>query len=83
MKISKEIEVTLPQPKGLVTMENYYIGARVERAPDLAFRTSNPVGIITRLHYSIPGVVEVEWSNSHNMLYCIGYNRTYDLIFAK
>lgn len=85
MKILKEIADTLPQPKGVVTVDNFFVGARVMRGPDWSYQDvyghKDAIGVITKEH-AITGAVYVEWPNHLLCPLHIGYGGKHDIIFA-
>ena len=83
MKISKEIEVTLPNE--VVTEYNAHVGCKVMRGPDWGYNDydggAGSIGIIHSV--LIGGWVLVQWSNNKHATYRIGYRDKYDLIFTR
>ena len=83
MKISKEVEVTLPNRT--VTMENAYVGAKVMRGPDWKWRNQDGgegnIGTIENVQANI--WVSVRWSRASWNSYRVGAEDSYDLIFAE
>ena len=86
MRIKPEIADTLPQPKGTVTMENYYIGARVMRSHDWSWGDLDggvgSIGIITGVRTGMPGVVFVNFGAEYEVACYAGFINKFDLIFA-
>lgn len=86
MKIKPEIEDTLKSSRGLVTMDNYYIGARVMRSHDWSWGDLDggvgSIGIITETRHGMSGVIFVDFGKAYEVACYAGLQNKYDLIFA-
>lgn len=83
MKISKEIEVTLPNE--VVTEYNAHVGCQVMRGPDWRYDDQDGgAGSIGVIHSILmDGLALVQWANEHHAIYRVGYNNKHDLIFTR
>lgn len=87
MKIKPEVEVTLKPARfgQIVTQESYSMEDRVMRGPDWEYtdQDSGAGNIGTIVGHGGHGWVNVIWSNGNTYSYRVGYDQSYDLVFAE